>query len=147
MLSSMHDPAPAGPDASRTTDSGPAKVSLFVNGTLMRGEPLHDNLAGARFIGPARTAPRYRLLSVRDLHPAMIPAGASPGPAISGELYELDLVQLQRVLDHEPPGLGLGVVELEDGSRTLGILWTAQNMPESATEISTYGGWREYRTA
>jgi adenine/guanine/hypoxanthine permease len=111
----------------------------------MRGEPLHGNLAAARFIGPARTAPRYRLLSVRDLHPAMIPAGASPGAAITGELYELDLVQLQHVLDHEPPGLGLGVVELEDGSRTMGILWTAQNMPEPATDISAYGGWREYR--
>ena len=47
-------------------------VRLFVNGTLMRGEPLHGNLAGAVFRGAARTAPRYRLLSVRDVHPAMI---------------------------------------------------------------------------
>jgi adenine/guanine/hypoxanthine permease len=142
----MHDPTPPGRDGSGSTSSGPARVSLFVNGTLMRGQPLHGNLAGARFIGPARTTPRYRLLSVRDLHPAMIPAGARPGAAITGELYELDLVQLQHVLDHEPPGLGLGVVELEDGSRTMGILWTAQNMPEPATDISAYGGWREYRT-
>jgi gamma-glutamylcyclotransferase (GGCT)/AIG2-like uncharacterized protein YtfP len=146
MLDTMDSLMPAG-RGDRRGGRSPARVSLFVNGTLMRGEPLHGNLAGTRFIGPARTAPRYRLLSVGGRHPAMIPAGVGPGAAISGELYELDLVQLQRVLEHEPPGLGLGVVELEDGSRTLGILWTARNMPESATDISIYGGWREYRTA
>jgi hypothetical protein len=133
--------------AGSNASSHPARVSLFVNGTLMRGEPLHGNLDGALFIRPARTAPRYRLLSVRDLHPAMISAGAKPGTAISGELYEMDLTQLQHVLGQEPPGLGLGVVELEDASRTLGILWTAPDMPGSATDISAYGGWREYRAA
>ncbi|GEM_PF-126659 len=146
MLDTMDSPSSAGRDDRRSGRS-PARVSLFVNGTLMRGEPLHGNLAGTRFIGPARTAPRYRLLSVGGLHPAMIPAGTGPAAAVSGELYELDLAQLQRVLEHEPAGLGLGVVELEDGSRTLGILWTAQDMPESAADISSYGGWREYRSA
>ena len=123
------------------------RVSLFVNGTLMRGEPLHDNLAAAHFIGAARTAPRYRLLSVRDAHPAMIPAGTAGGVAVSGELYELDLAQLERVLAQEPPGLGLGVVELESGHRSLGILWTATSLPASASDISPFGGWREYRAA
>jgi gamma-glutamylcyclotransferase (GGCT)/AIG2-like uncharacterized protein YtfP len=141
----MPDPSSRGHENSASNRSNSSRVSLFVNGTLMRGEPLHGNLAGATFIGPARTAPRYRLFTVRDRHPAMIPAGAGLGVSVSGELYELDLAQLQHVLDHEPPGLGLGVIELEEGIRTLGILWTAPGMPELAIDISSYGGWRAYR--
>ena len=127
------------------THSGRARpVSLFVNGTLMRGEPLHGNLAGATFIGPAHTARRYRLLSVRDIHPAMILARPGQGVAVSGELYELDLGQLQHVLEEEPPGLGLGVVELEGGHLSLGILWTAAQLPDEAEDISAFEGWRQY---
>ena len=141
----MHDPARRDNSVRGTSD--PARVSLFVNGTLMRGEPLHGNLAEARLIGPARTAPRYRLFSVGDVHPAMLPARTGHGAVVSGELYELGLALLQHVLEHEPPGLGLGVVELEDGSLTLGILWTAASTPEPASDISSYGGWREYHHA
>jgi gamma-glutamylcyclotransferase (GGCT)/AIG2-like uncharacterized protein YtfP len=130
------------------THSGRAGlVSLFVNGTLMRGEPLHGNLAGATFIGPAQTASRYRLLSVRDIHPAMILAGPSQGVAVSGELYDLDLGPLQHVLEEEPPGLGLGVVELQAGNLSLGIVWTAAQLPDHAEDISAFGGWREYRAS
>jgi gamma-glutamylcyclotransferase (GGCT)/AIG2-like uncharacterized protein YtfP len=133
------------PDSTR----GPAAtITLFVNGTLMRGEPLHGNLAGAAFRGEARTAARYRLLSVRDLHPAMIPAAAGDdGIAVGGELYELTLRQLQDVLAGEPEGLGLGVVELADGVLALGICWLAASAPAGAADISGYGGWREYRAA
>ncbi len=93
-------------------------LSLFVNGTLMRGEPLHENMAGTIFIGSVRTAPRYRLLSIRDIYPAMVAADPGQGVAVNGELYKLDLGQLERVLAGEPPGLGLGVIELEGGSRS-----------------------------
>ena len=44
---------------------------LFVNGTLMRGLALHDNLAGATFVAEARTAPIYRLYSIADRHPGL----------------------------------------------------------------------------
>jgi gamma-glutamylcyclotransferase (GGCT)/AIG2-like uncharacterized protein YtfP len=122
-------------------------VTLFVNGTLMRGEPLHGNLARATFIGPAQAAPRYRLLSVRGIHPAMILASPGQGVAVSGELYELDLGQLRHVLEEEPPGLGLGVVELQGGNLSLGILWTAAQLPDQTEDISAFGGWREYRAS
>lgn len=120
-------------------------VSLFVNGTLMRGLRLHKNLAGALFIGVARTAPRYRLFSVRDIHPAMIPAVARDGVAVTGEVYDIALDHLRRVLDGEPPGLGLGVVDLEGGAQCLGILWVSARPPVRAVDISAFGGWREYR--
>jgi len=119
-------------------------VSLFVNGTLMRGLALHGNLSGAAFIGTARTAARYRLYSVRDQHPAMIPAPEGDGAKVSGEVYDIVLGHLQEVVAHEPAGLGLGVVDLDCGGQCLGILWTASRLPRRAIDVSAFGGWREY---
>lgn len=113
----------------------------------MRGEPLHGNLAGAVFRGAVRTVPHYRLLSVRDVHPAMMPATAGNGISVTGELYDLSLGHLQDVLAGEPPGLGLGVVDLDGGLQSLGICWTAQDPPAHSIDISSHGGWREYRRA
>jgi len=122
-------------------------VSLFVNGTLMRGFPLHGNLAGAEFIGVARTVPRYRLFSVRGIHPAMLAAPEENGVAVTGEVYDINLGHLRHVLEGEPAGLGLGVVDLEDGPACLGILWASSRPPARAIDISQFGGWREYQAA
>jgi gamma-glutamylcyclotransferase (GGCT)/AIG2-like uncharacterized protein YtfP len=121
-------------------------VQLFVNGTLMRGEELHRNLDGARFCGEWTTAPRYRLFSVGDRHPAMVLDDAR-GAAVAGELYEVPLTVLATVLDREAAGLGLGVVELSDGQLTLGVMWLAAELPPSSRDISEYGDWRRYRAA
>jgi len=121
-------------------------IELFVNGTLMRGDVLHGNLDGARFVSEDRTAPRYRLYSMGDVHPGMV-AAESDGVSVSGELYELDLDHLERLIVGEPPGLGVGVVELEGAGKRLGIFWVANELPASSIDISSYGGWREYRRA
>jgi gamma-glutamylcyclotransferase (GGCT)/AIG2-like uncharacterized protein YtfP len=125
---------------------GSERVDLFVNGTLMRGEQLHGNLEHASFLREARTAPRYRIYSIGDVHPGMLPT-RSGGVSVEGELYRLDLEQLEQLVAGEPPGLGLGVVELEDGERTLGVFWAAADLPGTATDISEFGGWRAYRAA
>jgi adenine/guanine/hypoxanthine permease len=122
------------------------RVDLFVNGTLMRGEELHGSLEGARFVREARTASRYRLYSIGDVHPGMLPADAD-GVSVAGELYRLDLEHLEQLIAGEPPGLGVGVVELDDGERTLGIFWAALELPNTAADISEFGGWRAYRAS
>jgi gamma-glutamylcyclotransferase (GGCT)/AIG2-like uncharacterized protein YtfP len=121
-------------------------MQLFVNGTLMRGEELHANLDGARFCGDAKTAPRYRLFSVDDVHPAMLP-DERRGTAVAGEIYDVPLSVLAALLAGEPPGLGIGVVELEDGELTLGIVWVGAELPPTSRDISEYGDWRLYRAA
>lgn len=122
-------------------------VLLAVNGTLMRGLELNGNLlaVGARFVGEARTAPEYRLYSIKDVHPAMLRV-ASGGAQIALEIWEVPAAGLGAVLQSEPPGLCIGKVALEDGSFVLGVLgepWLC----EGRREITAHGGWRAWLAA
>jgi gamma-glutamylcyclotransferase (GGCT)/AIG2-like uncharacterized protein YtfP len=61
---------------------------LFVYGTLMRDGSRHAALAGQRFLGEARTEPRYALLDLGE-YPGLVrrePGGRS----VTGELYEVE---------------------------------------------------------
>jgi Gamma-glutamyl cyclotransferase, AIG2-like len=54
-------------------------VTLFAfYGTFTSSQPGHGNLAGARLVEWTRTAPRYRLLIVDGLWPALVPAVSDP---------------------------------------------------------------------
>jgi gamma-glutamylcyclotransferase (GGCT)/AIG2-like uncharacterized protein YtfP len=56
---------------------------LFVYGTLQRGSVNHPLLAGARRLGPARTAPGFALVDLGP-YPGMVRRGPA---AVAGELY------------------------------------------------------------
>jgi gamma-glutamylcyclotransferase (GGCT)/AIG2-like uncharacterized protein YtfP len=116
---------------------------LFVNGTLMRGLALHGNLAGAEFLGEARTAPRYRLHSIGDRHPGMYELDEG-GVAVEGELYEMSDEIWRRVEAGEPPGLYRGPVRLSDGRVVDGILFPRALAEGKHPDISAHGGWRAY---
>lgn len=116
---------------------------LFVNGTLMRGLKLHANLDGATFLGEFRTAPRYRIFSIGDVHPGMFEV-AEGGIPVPGELYALPDEVWSRVEAGEPPGLYRGPVELEGGRVVPGILYPREMAEGHHREITEFGGWREY---
>jgi gamma-glutamylaminecyclotransferase len=61
---------------------------LFVYGTLMRDGPRHPALAGQRFLGEARTEPRYALLDLGE-YPGLVRREPG-GRAVAGELYEVE---------------------------------------------------------
>lgn len=120
---------------------------LFLNGGGMRGGSLHHLLRGApRVFADARTAAKYRLHSVGDRYPALEPVAAG-GTAIAGEVYDLPLDVLRdSLLPAEPPELELGVIELSDGTASLGMILRRPCPPlDELTDISEYGGWRAYR--
>ena len=122
-------------------------TELFVNGTLMRGLKLHPNLDGATFLGAFRTAPRYRIFSIGDVHPGMFEVGeGETGIAVPGELYDMPEEVWARVEAGEPPGLYRGPVELEDGRVVPGILFP-RAMTAGQREITSFGGWREFWAA
>ena len=88
----------------------------------MRGLKLNANLDGATFLGEFRTAPRYRIYSIGDVHPGMFEVDEG-GISVPGELYELPDEVWARVEAGEPPGLYRGPVELADGRVVPGILF------------------------
>jgi gamma-glutamylcyclotransferase (GGCT)/AIG2-like uncharacterized protein YtfP len=123
-----------------------ATIDLFVNGTLMRDQKLHENLTGADFIGEVRTARRYRLYSIGDVHPGMFPV-EEHGIAVAGELYRVPAHILAAVEVGEPPDLYRGRVELEDGRIVDGILYPRELAEARHRDISAFGDWRAYQAA
>lgn len=119
-------------------------VYLAVNGTLMRGLALNDNLHQVRavFVREALTEPTYRLWSIADRHPAMQRVSQG-GVAIAVEVWAVPASGLATLLQLEPPGLSIGKVRLSDGEEVLGVLGEAF-LCEGQTEITAWGGWRAY---
>lgn len=119
-------------------------VFLAVNGTLMRGLELNDNLQkiGATFVREAETEPVYRLWSIDDRHPAMQRVETN-GAAIAIEVWEVPAGGISRLLQLEPPGLCIGKVRLSDGEEVLGVLGES-TLCAGQRDITAWGGWRAY---
>jgi gamma-glutamylcyclotransferase (GGCT)/AIG2-like uncharacterized protein YtfP len=77
---------------------------VFVYGTLKRGSDNHRELAGQRFVGPARTSPAFRLYQLNG-YPGMVEA--PDGLSIEGELWEVDPGGLDRLDRFEGTDAGL----------------------------------------
>lgn len=122
-------------------------MRFFICGSALRGQPDHKNLGDAKFLQEARTAPRYRLHSVRDEHPGIyeVPEG---GVSIAGELYELDDEQHRHLLDTEPPDLYEAAIVLDDGSRVNAMVYPRELVERHGyKDVSEYGGWAAYKAA
>ena len=119
-------------------------LELAVNGTLMRGLELNNNLleVGATFVREATTEATYKLFSINDVHPAMMRVKTG-GKAIAVEVWAVPPAGLAKILLQEPPGLCIGKVRLDDGSEILGVVGESICC-ENGTEITQYGGWRNY---
>jgi gamma-glutamylcyclotransferase (GGCT)/AIG2-like uncharacterized protein YtfP len=120
---------------------------MFLNGTAMSGQPDHGAIAGARFAGPARTAPRYRFFAVRDTFPGLfeVPEG---GASIRGELYELtEELLLEGLMPGEPAELELGTIELDDGENVNAMLLRPERLiaGDKVVDITAFGGFRGYQ--
>jgi gamma-glutamylcyclotransferase (GGCT)/AIG2-like uncharacterized protein YtfP len=126
-----------------SASDGPDSFMLFVNGTLMRGLALHQNLDGAAFISEAYTDACYRLFSIDDVHPGMYEV-IDGGVSVAGELYQVPWDVWQRVEASEPPNLYRGQVKLKNGIQTWGILFPRELVLPHHRDISDYASWREY---
>jgi hypothetical protein len=117
---------------------------LAVNGTLMQGLELNDNLqqVGAVFIRETTTSPIYRLWSIGDRHPAMMRV-TTGGSSIALEIWSLPLAGLAKILQQEPAGLCIGKIKIADNSEVLGVLGEPF-LCEGQQEITKFGGWRNY---
>jgi allophanate hydrolase len=127
--------------------AGPAGLTLMVIGAHLSGQPLNHQLTGqgARLIGPARTAPRYRLhaLATEPPKPGLVEIGPG-GTSVEGELWQLPPTALASLLAGLPEPMLLGAVELADGSSVTGFFCHG-SAAEGAPDISRFGGWLAYR--
>ena len=131
---------------STSADDVPAgAVLLAVNGTLMRGLKLNENMAtaNATFVREAATEPAYRLWSVDDDHPAMIHVTDDSGTAVKVEVWAVPRQRLAGLLESEPPDLAIGKVRLDDDSTVLCVVGESAAVA-GQREITEYGGWRAY---
>ena len=136
-----------GEPASRSVPpTGAGGIELFVAGAHLTGQPLNHQLTerGARFLGPAETAPSYRLfaLDTEPPKPGVLRVDAG-GAAVPGERWLLSPAALGSFLAGVPRPMALGEVELADGDAVVGFLCEPAAL-EGARDITSLGGWREY---
>ncbi|MQY23204.1 Allophanate hydrolase [Nocardia sp. RB20] len=134
------EPAPAWP-----LRRAPAH-ELIVFGAHLRGQPLEHQLTdlGARWAGPVRTAPRYRLAAL-DTTPPKPAVTRQPdditGATIAGERWLLSPAALGQFLTQLPAPMQLGAVELDDGTWHTAFACDATTAL-TAKDISEYSSWK-----
>ncbi|MFT4246920.1 MAG: allophanate hydrolase, partial [Pseudomonas sp.] len=99
---------------------------------------------GGSLLRVTRTAARYRLHALAGgppLRPGLVRSG--DGAAIEVEVWRLPKTELGHFLLGIPAPLGLGKVELEDGSWETGFICEAHGL-EGARDITAFGGWRPF---
>nr|WP_310502909.1 allophanate hydrolase [Paenibacillus qinlingensis] len=128
-----------------TTPSLPAPTTLVaVCGLHMRGYPLEKQMqgCGARFIREDESAAKYSLvkLPTSPAKPGMIKQQQG-GAAILLEIWEMPLAAFGGFAAAIPAPLGIGKVELRDGTEVPGFVCEAY-AAAGAEDITALRGWR-----
>lgn len=129
------------------TVSSAEMLRVAVCGLHMRGFPLERQMqaCGAHFIEETFTAARYKLmeLSTTPVKPGLIrlPEG---GASIALEVWEMPVASFGDFTAAIPAPLGIGKVELLDGTEVSGFICEGY-AEQSAVDITSWGGWRAYR--
>jgi len=137
-------------DTKRHPELAPAEydsVPIAVCGAHMSGLPLNHQLRelGSVYLKTIRTAPNYRLFALPNTtppKPGLVRDTENGGP-IEMELWNLPKTQWSAFIEKIPSPLGIGNIELEDGSYVKGFLCEAW-ATEGAREITELGSWREF---
>ncbi|MFZ3081972.1 allophanate hydrolase [Rhodoferax ferrireducens] len=139
-----HQLASATPD---TAAFPSGQVRVAVCGAHLSGLPLNWQLTqrGARLVRSAHSAPCYKLYALPGGPPhrpgmLRVPHG---GAAIEVEVWELPAREFGSFVSGIAAPLGIGTVELADGTSVQGFVCEAHATTQ-AQDISHLGGWRAY---
>jgi len=126
-----------------------SRLSIAVVGAHLRGQPLHHQLTdrGATFVASTATSPAYRLyaLDTAPPKPGLVRVD-DDGVAVEVEVWSLDASAFGSFVAAIPAPLGVGKVELADGSEVTGFLCEPVAI-SGARDISEFGAWRAYLAA
>ena len=127
------------------------KVRVAVVGAHLSGMPLNVQLTerGASLVCSSATAPHYLLYALSGSvppKPGLLRVAEGQGASIALELWDMPLEHYGSFVAMIPAPLGIGTLQLADGSSVQGFLCEAQAL-SGAQNISGFGGWRAYLEA
>jgi allophanate hydrolase len=122
-------------------------IPVAVCGAHLSGLPLNPQLTsrGARLLCAIDSAPRYRLYALPGgpvARPGMVRVSEG-GQAIPLEVWSVPAEHFGSFVAGIPAPLGIGKVELADGRVVPGFICEGIGT-EGATDITHFGGWRNY---
>lgn len=126
-------------------------VLLAVVGAHLRGQPLNHQLTSrkASFVRQTRTAPCYKLFALANTQPpkpGLKRVAEKLAQGIEVEIWSLDDAAFGSFVAEIPPPLGIGTLELEDGTSVKGFLCEPIGL-DGARDITEFGGWRAFRAS
>ncbi len=127
--------------------SRPSRIAVVVCGAHMTGLSLNHQLTerGGRLQRVARTAPQYAFYALPGgppRRPGLVRVGKG-GAAIEVEVWDVPAAEFGSFVAGIPAPLGIGKVELMDGSLVPGFLCESYAL-QGAADITSLGGWRRY---
>jgi allophanate hydrolase len=130
-----------------STDAAPQRIPVAVCGAHLEGLPLNHQLTsrGATLLARTRTAPAYRFYALPGgppFRPGLVRVPAD-GAAIDVEVWSVPAEHFGSFVAGIPAPLGIGKVELEDGTRVPGFICESHGI-EGAKDITSFGNWRTY---
>ncbi len=124
-----------------------ATVDVVVVGAHLAGLPLNGQLTdrGATLVGPVATAPRYRFFALPGTVPPKpgLVRVADDGMSIAAEVWRMPIEHYGSFVAAIPAPLGIGSIELSDGSFVQGFVCEGVATIDAA-DISRHGSWRDY---
>ncbi|WP_219837425.1 allophanate hydrolase [Paenibacillus sp. R14(2021)] len=134
-----------GEGADDVVQNKPATTLVAVCGLHMRGFPLEKQMqaCGAVFVRETESAAKYRLVKLPTMpaKPGMIKQEQG-GAAITLEVWEMPLSAFGGFVASIPAPLGIGKVELNDGTEVPGFTCEAY-AALTAEDITEAGSWRK----
>jgi allophanate hydrolase len=141
-------PVPAAASAPAPASAAPlARIPLAVCGAHLEGLPLNHQLTsrGATLVSRTRTARTYRFYALPGgppFRPGLVRV-ASDGAAIDVEVWSVPAEHFGSFVAGIPAPLGIGKVELEDGTTVPGFICEPHGI-QGAKDITSFGNWRDY---
>src|SRR5882724_2431444 len=124
------------------------EIAIAVVGAHLSGMALNGELKalGARLLEATATAPDYKLYALSGSNPpkpGLLRVASGKGSAVAVEIWALRAEGFGRFVAAIPSPLSIGTLRLTDGRTVKGFLVEADAVA-GASDISSFGGWRNY---
>lgn len=128
----------------------PRTVPLAVVGGHLSGMALNWQLhkVNATLVRRCKTSPHYRLYALPNTTPPkpgiQRVATGEDGDPLEIEVWDVPAASFGTFISMVPHPLGIGNIELEDGTWVKGFICEQVGYESGAKDITKYGGWRKY---